>query len=79
MEFKEDLDRWITKEPDDDFPQWTEEVWNCLTDDFYNVNSRWLDEYDGQYNKWLNLLYNKGKEPKESASIIEKAHKFYKL
>ena len=80
MGFKEDLDKWITREPDDDgFSQWTEEVWDFLSDEFYNQNSLWLDDYDGQYNKWLNLLFNKGKMPEESACIIEKAHKLYSL
>ena len=80
MGFKEDLDKYLTRgdQDDDDFAQWTEEVWDFLSDDFYAANSLWLDEYEGQYNKWLNYLYNKGKQPKESASIIEKARKLYK-
>ena len=55
------------------------DAWGSLSDEFYNQNSLWLDDYDGQYNKWLNLLFNKGKMPEESASIIEKAFIFYKL
>ena len=80
MGFKEDLDRWITREPDDNgFCQWTEDIWDLFSDEFYMANSRWLDEYDGQYNKWINSLFNKGKSPQESAIIIEKAFKFYNL
>lgn len=77
---KNALDRWITREPyDDGFSNWTEQVCDALTDEFYDFNSDWFEEYNGQCNKWLNSLFNKGKSPKESANIIETAFKFYKL
>ncbi len=80
MGFKEDLDKWITREPDDDgFSEWCEDViGNKISEEFYNLHEEWFD-YDEIANKWLNKLFNKGKSTKESALIIEKAYKYYKL
>lgn len=79
MDWKTSLDRYLTSPPDDGFDGWAEDVLgNKITEDFYNKNEKWIDEYDGQCNKWLNeLFYRRSKSPMEAAQIIERAFKIY--
>ena len=80
MDFKLSLDRYLTKTPDTGFDDWCEDVLgHKISDEFYNINEKWIDEYSGQCNKWLNELFNKGKEPEKAAQIIERGFKLYKL
>lgn len=77
MDWKNSLDRYLTTEPEDGFSGWADVVLDKMSDDFYNLNEDWLFEYDGQCNKWLNKLFNKGKEYSEAAQIIERAHSIF--
>lgn len=78
MGFNESLDRYLTTPPSDDFDNWCEDVLgDKISDSFYNENEKWIDEYDGQCNKWLNELFKRGIDSVKSALIIERAYKIY--
>lgn len=80
MGFKEDLDKWITREPyDDGFDNWCEQIDNEISDEFYDLHTDWLNEYDGISNKWMNKLFNKGYSSTEASIIIERGFNLYKL
>lgn len=77
MDWKVSLDRYLTASPNEDFEDWCDDVLgNKITDTFYNENVKWIDEYDGQCNKWLNELFRRYKNT-EAALIIERAFKIY--
>jgi len=73
MNWKQSLDRYLTTPPDDGFDGWAEDALNSLSNDFYALNEDWIDEYNGQCNRWLNKLFDKGIEPIRAAAIIERA------
>jgi len=78
MDWKIGLDKYLTSPPNDGFGDFSEEVvGNCITDEFYNKNEDWINEYDGVCNKWLNKLFDKGISHKYSAIIIERAFNIY--
>lgn len=78
MDWKIGLDRYLTSPPEDDFDNWCEDVLgHKLSDSFYNANEEWVDDNNGQCNKWLNKLYDKGKSPTEAAQIIERTFNIY--
>ena len=78
MDWKAGLDRYLTTEPDNGFNFWCEDVLgNKITETFFYKNEEWILEYDGQCNKWLNKLFNRGKDTNEAALIIERAFKLY--
>ena len=80
MDWKVSLDRYLTTPPDDGFDGWCEDVLgNKITDTFYNENEKWIDEYNGQCNKWLNDLFRRGKDTTEAAQMVERAFKIYCL
>lgn len=80
MDWKISLDRYLTSPPEDRFDDFCEDILaNKISDEFYGIHEKWLDEYDGQCNKWLNKLYSKNKTTIESAAIIERAFYLYKL
>ncbi len=79
MSWKQSLDRYLTSAPDDGFDDWCEEVYDKITDDFYNQNESWLQDCDGVYNSWLNKLFNRYEAPKKAALIIERAFNLFKL
>lgn len=78
MTWKKSLDKFLTAEPADNLTPWCELVYEDLTDEFYNMHTEWLDSYNGQCNTWLNKLYNKSKDPKVAAQIIQRAFTLYK-
>ena len=57
MNWKVSLDMYLTSPPDDGFDGWAEDLFDCFDDVFYNTNEKWIDEYDGVCNKWLNKLF----------------------
>lgn len=77
--WQKSLDNYLTTHPDDGFETWTEELFGKhISSEFYYENEIWIDEYDGQCNKWLQkLFYNKGYMPEVGAKIIERAFKMY--
>ncbi len=78
MDWKISLDRYLTNPPEDNYTEWCEEVTaNQMTAEFYYQNEDWIMDNDSQCDKWLNKLFNKGKEPKQAAIIIEKAFNIY--
>lgn len=78
MNWKVSLDMYLTSPPDDGFDGWAEDLFDCFDDVFYNTNEKWIDEYDGVCNKWLNkLFYDKCVTPKEAAIIIQRAFKIF--
>ena len=80
INLKKSLDRYLTEPPHDGFDNWVEDILeNQITDDFYAANEDWLYDYHGVFDRWLNLLCNRGKSPNEAAQIIERAHKLFKL
>lgn len=80
MDWKISLDRYLTSPPHDRFDDFCEDILaNKISDEFYNKHEKWLDEYDGQCNKWLNSLFKKENTTTESARIIERAYYLYKL
>ena len=75
------LDKYLTSgPPEDGFDNWSEDVCgHYISDEFYNKNEAWFDEFNGQLNKWLNKLYDNDLSPKDAAKIIERAFKLYRL
>lgn len=60
-----------------EWDNWVEDVLgNKISEQFYNDNEAWVDEYDGQCNKWLSKLY-KNKTAEQAAAIIERAFAIY--
>ena len=76
MSWKNALDKYLTQEPDYNFDNWCELVIEAFSEEFYNKNEDWIMD-NNQCNMWLNKLY--GKEPKETAKIIERAYNYYFL
>lgn len=78
MGFSESLDKYLTTPPEDDFDNWCEDLLgNKISDDFYNLNEKWIDESNGTCEKWINKLFNFDKSTTEAALIIERAYKLY--
>ena len=67
------FDRYLTCPPDDGRDGWAEDVIEAFSESFYNTNSDWIFSGNGLCNKWLNLIFNKGRSPKQAAMIIERA------
>ena len=86
MNFKNDLDKYLTTPPEDGFTDWCERVCDEMSDEFYDKNEDWRMKYDGQCNTWLEKLFNKGRPVRWSyknccqyaAKVIERAFKLYK-
>ena len=79
MNWKTSLDRYLTAPLEDGFDNWCYLVENSLTDPFYNKNEDWVQKSNGQCNKWLNILFDRSKDPFEAATIIERAFNIYHL
>lgn len=80
MDWKISLDKYLTTPYDDGFDGWCEDVLgNKMTDTFYNENEKWIEDTNGQCNKWLNKLFYLGFEPRQAAEIIERAFKIFNL
>jgi len=75
--WKISLDKYLTTEPYSDFDNWSEQVIEAFTNNFFDSNEDWIMEYDGLCNKWLIKLINK--KPKQAAIIIERAFKIFCL
>ncbi len=70
------LDRYLTSPPDNGFDDWAEQVMDSHTDLFYDANSIWL--FGGLYDKWLAKCFDdKNLMPKETAELIERAHRLF--
>ena len=72
--WKISLDKYLTTPPNDDyFDTWCDDILdNKFTNTFYNENEDWVNEYDGQCNKWFNKLFNRNKDTTKAAQIIER-------
>lgn len=59
--FQQALDRWITREPEDNFTPWVEQVMNHFTDEFYKEAYEDRDDFEDSdlENKWLNKLFDR--------------------
>jgi hypothetical protein len=82
MNFSVSLDRYLTTPFDDGFDNYFEAVTEKLSSEFFDDNEEWVLEDRGQYNTWLNRCYyqkQSGKNIKETAQVIERAHRIYKL
>jgi hypothetical protein len=71
-EWKQSLDRYLTREPNADFNNWCEKVADSFSHAFWIKHEDWLEEYDGTYNKWLIYLYDKEYTIKKAAVMIER-------
>ena len=71
------LDRYLTTPPYDiGYEKWCEEVLDKkISSDFFNENKDWIEEDNGQCDKWLNKLSDR--DPVDAARIIERAFKIY--
>lgn len=76
MDWKIGLDRYLTQEPDDSFDSYCECVIDSHDDLFYELNEDWINEYDGQHNKWLNDLFKRDIPFKTATKLIERARAF---
>jgi hypothetical protein len=81
MSWKTKLDKYLTSSPPEDgFDGYCESIIDNFTDSFYEKNVEWVDQIDGQFNKWLQkIFYNKDLSPKKAAKLIERVFKIYKL
>lgn len=66
------LDLYLT-ESQDDYSLYLDKVYDEMSNDFVSENEHWLFDRTQQVDKWVYNLYNKGKDPKIAAKIIEKA------
>ena len=71
---KQSLDHYLTTAPHDDFTNWCEKVDEAFSKEFWEANKDWISDGNGKCNKWLNSLFDSGKDPQEAAEIIERAH-----
>ena len=74
-DWKKSLDNYLTTEPNDGFDNWCEQVTDCFSDKFYDLNEDWIFETNGQKGQciqWLNKYFKEGKSPSEAAQQIEK-------
>lgn len=79
MNWKNSLDKYLTQPTDDGFDDWCDDVLgNKISDTFYYDNEKWINEYGGQCNKWLNKLFRSGKDTTEAAQIIERVFRIYR-
>jgi len=77
--WKISLDRYLTEPPDDEFDGWAEDVINNIQEEFYTKNEDWVNENNGQCNKFINELWNRGKSPEDASKMLERTFKLYKL
>ena len=79
-DWKKSLDSYLTSgPPEDGFAEYYEIVIESFSDDFYNENVEFIEEYNGILNKWINKIYfHKGINPIEAAKLIERTFNRYK-
>jgi hypothetical protein len=80
MNWKINLDKYLTTEPNDYFDSYCEDVYgNQFSNYFFETNEEWIldNDYKSQCNVWLSRLFNDGKSPKEAAIMIERAFKIF--
>lgn len=62
----------------DAFGKWADKVThNEISDSFFYDHEDWILEYEGQCNRWLNKLFDKGRRPNAAAKVIERAYNIY--
>ena len=63
--WKKSLDNYLTSgPPDDGFTEYYEMVIESFSDEFYNENVEFVEEYNGILNTWINKIYfHKGINP----------------
>ena len=77
MNWKLGLDRYLTSgPPEDGLDNWCEVATESMTNEFWEVAEDWVLD-SKRCSDWLNILFNKGKSPQETARIIEKAFMVY--
>jgi hypothetical protein len=74
--WKQDLDRYLTQEPEDGSFDWFEDTVEYFSDDFWEENEVWIIDNDLSF-EWAGKLYNKYYKPQRAAEIIERAFKIY--
>ena len=58
-DWKKSLDNYLTSgPPDDGFTEYYEMVIELFSNEFYNENVEFVEEYDGILNKWMNKIYS---------------------
>ena len=77
MNWKISLDRYLTTPPDDGFDNYFENVCENLSNEFWDAHEDWILD-SKEFEKSVERCFNKGCEPKYSASIIERAFRIYK-
>ena len=77
MNWKTSLDRYLTNPPDDGFDYYFENVSESLSDEFWGEQEDWILD-SKEFEKSVEKCFNKGWEPKYSATIIERAFRIYK-
>lgn len=77
MNWKTSLDRYLTTPPDDGFDNYFENVCENLSNEFWDEHEDWILD-SKEFEKSVERCFNKGCEPKYSASIIERAFRIYK-
>lgn len=79
--WKKSLDNYLTSgPPEDGFTEYYESVIESFTNDFYNENEEFIEEYNGILNKWINKIYfHKNIYPIEAAKLIERTFNRYKI
>lgn len=57
MNFKQELDRYLTSAPDDSFTNYVESVIDLVPDEIYNLNEDWFTNGQEVCNEWLNKFF----------------------
>ena len=76
MNWKISLDRYLTTPPDDGFDGYFDQIVESFTEKFWDEHENWiLDSKDFQ--TLVENCFNKGRDPKYSSKIIERAFNIY--
>jgi len=71
------FDQWLTTNPFDESDAWYDNLIEAFSSEFYEANEEWIDSFRGLFSEWAKKL--RYRSPREAASIIERAHKLYRI
>ena len=76
--WKAGLDHYLTSGGDyGEYDSWCEQVIESFDDDFYNENEDWINDFNTDFDTWLNKLYGDHKTPMEAAVKIQRLRTLY--
>lgn len=79
MDWKQGLDKYLTKEPEDDFTPFCEKLYEFFDSEFYEEISKEPNSFEDSKtaNKWLNKLFDESFDPEQGAIIFKRAYRMF--